>query len=59
MSAELEAIVWCPVCMEDRGEIRRVQTANEGVFVNETTPSPLPKRCSVCDTIIERKPEDA
>lgn len=56
MSAELESIVWCPSCKEDRGEIRRVPADKPGVFMNVTTPSPLPKFCAACGTIIERKP---
>lgn len=56
--SEFEATVWCPSCEEDRGEIRRVPADKTGVFVNETTPSPLPKRCAVCNSIIERKPEN-
>lgn len=53
--AELEAIVWCPKCKADKGEIRRVPTKALGVFENVCNPSPLPKKCE-CGENVERKP---
>jgi hypothetical protein len=55
MSNELEAVVWCPLCREEKGEIYRAPTGNAGVFTHRTVPEQLPKTCA-CGTNLERKP---
>lgn len=52
---EREAVVWCPRCREDKGEIQRIPAWNEGVYVHKAVPDPLPKKCA-CGTNLERKP---
>lgn len=52
---EIEAVIWCPRCREDKGEIRRIPTGNEGVYVHRTVPEALAKQCA-CGTNLERKP---
>ena len=54
MSVELEATVWCPRCREVKGEIQRIPTGNQGVFVHKAVPDPMPKKCE-CGTVLERK----
>ena len=47
--------VWCPRCRELVGEVWSAQVNDTGVREYFTKPSPLPKRCDVCDAVIERK----
>lgn len=54
MTAEREAVIWCPRCREIKGEVQRVPTGNAGVYTHRTNPDPLPKVCA-CGTVLERK----
>ena len=54
----IEAIVWCPSCKEDRIELRRVPIGQEGCYKHE--PKFLngqegTKTCFSCDGFLERK----
>jgi len=51
---EREAIIWCQHCKEIKGEIHRIPTGNEGVFIHKSNPDPLPKKCE-CGAVLERK----
>jgi hypothetical protein len=53
VTAEREAQVWCPSCLEIKGEILRIPTGSDGVYQHRTNPDPLPKKCE-CGTTIER-----
>ncbi len=56
MTRELEAVVWCPVCMADKYTVYRVSTGQQGVFANEVDPrGSTAKQCEVCGTVLERK----
>lgn len=55
MTVEREAVIWCPRCREEKYEIRRVPTGNEGVFVNKTYPEGRTEKHCECGTILERK----
>lgn len=54
MTKELEAEIHCPACHTLYGEIFRVQL-NETVWGHETVPSEVPKYCTRCDTVLERR----
>ena len=54
MSVERECVVWCPSCMEIKGEIQRIPTGNQGVYTHRAVPDPMPKKCE-CGTVLERK----
>jgi len=52
---QLEATVYCPVCLQDKFVIFRVPTGNEGVFMNVTEPpGAFAIRCQ-CGAVLERK----
>lgn len=59
MSAEVEAVIWCPRCRIEKYEIRRIPTGQEGVYSHGTYPESIPaedrKACS-CGAPLERKP---
>jgi hypothetical protein len=52
---DVEATIWCPVCKENKGEVQRVPTGMEGVFVNKPVPDPMPKKCGVCNATLARR----
>lgn len=58
MSADVEAVIWCPRCREDKYEIRRIPTGQEGVYRHAVYPESIPpeakKQCA-CGTLLERK----
>jgi hypothetical protein len=54
VSAEREAVIWCPKCKELKGEVLRIPTGNEGVVTHRTNPDPMPKTCD-CGTVLERR----
>ena len=51
---QFEAYVHCPMCGDAIGEIWRKQVSPD-VWKNVTKPATMPKRCSRCDVIVERK----
>lgn len=53
--SNIEATIWCPVCKENRGEVLRIPTGMEGVFVNKPNPDPMPKKCVTCNAALVRK----
>lgn len=55
--SEREAVVRCPRCNEDRYEVYRESTGQEGVFHHVTVPPERAgmKQCHVCGTNLERK----
>ncbi len=52
--SDLESVIWCPKCREDKGEVLRIPTGREGVFTHKTNPDPMPKKCD-CGCVLERK----
>lgn len=52
---EREAIIWCPSCRVEKGEIHRIPADNENVYVHRIVPDGLGKKCE-CGTNLERKP---
>lgn len=52
--SEREAIIWCPNCRVDKGEIQRIPADNENVFVHRVIPYGLAKKCE-CGAVLERK----
>jgi len=54
MNKELESEIHCPACHTLYGEIFRVQQ-NETVWSHETVPPEVPKYCTRCDTVLERR----
>lgn len=57
MKRELEAIIWCPSCKEDKYTVFRVPTGNSGIYHHETEPpDSAAYRCDVCNAVLERKP---
>ena len=56
MSAEIEAVIWCPSCRVSKFEILRVPTGNEGVYRHIAEPKERAgvKYCE-CGTPLERK----
>lgn len=54
MSIQREAIIWCPKCRENKGEVFRVPTGKPDVFEHSTNPDPMPKRCD-CGAVLERR----
>lgn len=58
MSAEREAVIWCPACREDRFEILRIPTGEQGVVEHKTNPAnltPAQRKFCVCGAVLERK----
>ena len=51
---KVEAIIWCPKCGENKGEVLRVPADKPGVYQHQTNPDPLPKKCD-CGTNLERR----
>ena len=59
MSAEVEAVIWCPRCRIDKYEIRRIPTGAEGVHRHMTYPESIPsedRKACRCGALLERKP---
>lgn len=56
---ELEAVVHCPRCREDRFEVWRVPVeGSDGVYQNVTNPpniSPMQMKACVCGSVLERR----
>ena len=57
---EVEAVIWCPRCNEDRAVVRRKPTDREGVYTHVielkgTLEMDNGKYCIVCDGILERR----
>jgi len=55
MSAAVEAVLWCPLCEEAKGEIQRIPTGNEGVYTHRRVPDPLPTMCDLHNVPLQRK----
>ena len=55
MNAELEAVIWCPLCREEKYEIRRVPTGSEGVVVHKSYPEGRNEKYCECGAVLERK----
>jgi uncharacterized Zn finger protein (UPF0148 family) len=53
--SEREAVIWCPICQQIKGEVMRVPADNPGVFVNKPVPDPMPKNCDQCRTPLVRR----
>lgn len=51
---ELEAVLWCRKCGEEKGRLFRIPAENEHVFQHVTEPPNLKKTCE-CGTNLERK----
>jgi len=50
---EVEAEIWCPRCKHYVGIVWRVKT--DIGWTHESEPDPMPKRCTVCEGVTERK----
>ena len=58
MTAEVEAVIFCPRCGIDKYEVRRIPTGAEGVYHHVTYPGSIPveaKKVCECGTQLERK----
>lgn len=55
MPAEVECVLWCPKCREDKYEIRRVPTGKEGVYEHASYPPGRNEKACECGVILERK----
>ena len=56
--AELEAVIWCPACREDKFEVRRVPLDDKGHFGHMTVPPSISlaaQKYCVCGAVLERK----
>lgn len=55
MTREIECVVWCPSCRQDKFTVYRVPTGETGVFKNEADPpDAVATRCQ-CGAVLERK----
>lgn len=55
MTAEREAVIWCPQCREEKYEIVRIPTGNEGVFHHKSNPPGRNEKVCQCGTNLERR----
>lgn len=55
MSVDVEAIVWCPKCREDKFVVYRVPTTNPAVFTHEAKPKDAVATKCQCGAVLERK----